>query len=316
MQTAYLIFALCSGALCAFLGTLRAEDRRLPCLALLLGGLLGVLCARLTYFIFQLGGMLAEGWLHALFSASDTYWSFWGGCAGGVLGLVLSCRLLKAPAAPSLNTAAPWLALLSALLRGGFWLLTDAMERLGEALEEPIPLLTVQNAWGENYLVLFTIEALCCLLAFAFSLRAPEENRFLRTALALSLPQVFLSLLRGDSYYLWFFLNVEHLLWALTVLGMLIFCGVRRRFADHPWRPLWVAVGCFTVVGICEYLLDKYDTLISRIFPDYYAGAYEAAGMADKLPRLFYLLIIAALLALGWTVHAAFRKSEKRTARS
>ena len=84
-----------------------------------LGTILGVVFAKLVYYLAMIDFMVMNGWLKSLVDINMGTFSYYGGVAGFCLGIVLSARLTRRKPTDLLNAYAPAGLLLAALARFG-----------------------------------------------------------------------------------------------------------------------------------------------------------------------------------------------------
>ena len=259
----YYVWMLLSALLCtALYGFAARKTRRavpLCLLTLVLGTVLGAVCAKLVYYLTQIDFMIANGWLQSLVNPAPTEWCFFGGAAGVGVGAWLAAKLLKVKPAAALDAFAPAAALMVALSRFAAYFLQEEMIGLGEYMENPalcfFP-LTVVNEWEEHYLAVFMLEGLCALVVTAFSLGVFKEKRFLRTVFYLCLPQIICESLHSDSIS-WLFVRVEQLLSMLTMAAVLLVYTVQMGKRKLRWLPIAVCAACAGLFVGVEFALDK-----------------------------------------------------------
>jgi prolipoprotein diacylglyceryltransferase len=134
---------------------------------LLLGALLGLACARVTWVLCRINTR------PALFSLRYNELSYYGGVAGVILAVVLSAKLFGRPVRDTLNTFAPMGALIAAVTRFGEGFL--GLLGMGQMMEEGIFFpVTAEIAWDEYYSefypAVFMLEGLFSLAAMVLSL--------------------------------------------------------------------------------------------------------------------------------------------------
>lgn len=261
-MTNYYLWMLLSALVCTALYGFLARKLHRPALApltLALGAVLGIVCAKLVYYVTQIDFMIANGWAQSLVNMDPAEWCFFGGAVGVALGACLAAKVLGAKPMESLNAFAPAGALMVALSRFGGYFLQDAMIGLGEYVENPalcfFP-LTVVNEWEEHYLAVFMLEGLCALIVTAFSLGCFREKRFLRTVFYLCLAQIICESLHSDSIS-WLFVRVEQLLSMITMAVILLVYTAQMGRRKLRWLPLVICAACAGLFVGVEFALDK-----------------------------------------------------------
>lgn len=226
-------------------------------LLLVLGSVLGFVCAKLLYIMLMLPfvrdlGMFFQG------SQIDKL-SYYGGVAGVVFAAFLVAKITGIPVRRFLNRFAPAGAFMAAMARfAEFYLGTLGV---GDYMEEGgfFP-LAVANKWGEYYLAVFIFEGLFSLIAMVLAfLHNRDKDCFVRTLFYLCLPQIFCESLRNISIS-WLFVRAEQLLCYLFVEAVLIAWSLRIRGTRKQWYLPFAAglVVCALTVGE-EFALDKSD---------------------------------------------------------
>ena len=211
-MTAYLITmgisALCVSAFFYFL-LRKSPDLRpgkalsLSACTLLLGGALGILSAKLFYFLFNFFYVIEQDAAAFWLSLRTEDLSYYGGVAGVCLAAALSAKLFGLKAGKLLNAFAPAGVLMAAAARFSEYFLYPT--GTGISLENPLPFpLAVNIVWSEDYtesvLAVFVFEGILSLAAFVLCLKHWEEpRRMLRTLFYLCLPQILLESLRCNT---------------------------------------------------------------------------------------------------------------------
>lgn len=214
-----------------------------------LGTLLGLVLAKLVYYLAMIDFMVMQGWAKSLVDVTMGTFSYYGGLAGFCLGVVLTARLTRQKPMELLNAFAPAGVLLAALARFGEGLLEGVGIRDMLFWEHPehcfFP-LAVSNEYGEWLYAVFMLEGLLTLVVLVLCLTLFKKHRFLRSLFYLCLLQILCESLRSDSFT-WLFVKVEQLMCMLgAVAVLLVYCvkspGVRQR-----WMPI---VYCFPVAAV------------------------------------------------------------------
>ena len=214
-----------------------------------LGTLLGLVLAKLVYYLAMIDFMVMQGWAKSLVDVTMGTFSYYGGLAGFCLGVVLTARLTRQKPMELLNAFAPAGVLLAALARFGEGLLEGVGIRDMLFWEHPehcfFP-LAVSNEYGEWLYAVFMLEGLLTLVVLVLCLTLFKKHRFMRSLFYLCLLQILCESLRSDSFT-WLFVKVEQLMCMLgAVAVLLVYCvkspGVRQR-----WMPI---VYCFPVAAV------------------------------------------------------------------
>lgn len=266
----YYLWMLVSALVCTALYCFQARKlpRVLPLLTLVLGTVLGTVCAKMVYYLAQIDFMIANGWLQSLLNPDPAEWCFFGGAMGVCLGAYLAAKLMKIQPAAALDAFAPGGALMAALARFGCYFLQDAMIGLGEYVDAPalcfFP-LTVVNEWDEHYLAIFMLEGLCALIVTGLSLGCFKQKRFIRTVFYLCLPQIICESLHSDSIS-WLFVRVEQLLSMITMAVILILYMAWMGPGKLRWLPIAICAACAGLFVGVEFALDKTSWPIPLIY--------------------------------------------------
>ena len=227
-------------------------------LTLLLGIVLGVVCARVSYCVLQLDYVQAYGLNECLFSDDMSMLSYYGGMAGVVLAAVLAAKCTGNKVMDALNAFAPAGALMAALARFGEYFLD--LLCAGRYIEDErlffFP-LAVPNEFDEWYVAVFMIAGLFSLVAAGLSLFRFKEKRFLRTLFYLCLPQIFCESLRNQSLIWTEFLRVEQLFCMIAMEVILILYGIWAKGQKKRFLPAIVGLICAGVFVAVEFALDK-----------------------------------------------------------
>ena len=303
--SAYLIMmGISAAAACAlFVFSLRKNpdirsSKALPLAAcvLLLGTVLGILGAKLFFFLFRFFYITEQGIGNFWFSLKTEELSYYGGIAGVTLAAVLSAKVFGLRPGRVLHAFAPAGALMAAAARFAEVFLFPT--GTGIYLENPLPFpLAVGVAYSEDYteyvLAVFAFEGLMSVIAFVLSLVHREEpRRFLRTLFYLCLPQILLESLRADAINL-LFVHMEQLLCYLFVEGVLIFYGWKGgRKSVVSWIPALAGLVVCGCVIAEEFMLD------GKIR---FGGAYVS-------PWITYSLMAAGLVLLAVMEHRGNRR--------
>lgn len=291
----YLLYMGISALVCAIFHYFLARKEKRPLLlslvTLLLGVILGVVCAKLLYFVVQIEYTLTEGALEALLSTQIDQFAYYGGVAGVCFGAALAGKIVGIKGIRALNIFAPAGALMAGLARFGesFFGLTFA----GNLIENEslcfIPLAVV-NEWEEWYWAVFVFAGLSSLAVFFFSLLKFGQHRFVRTLFYLCLPQILWESMRNQSFVIIEFVKVEQLLCMLLLETVLVLYGVwAKDRTKKPFLPAFVGLLCAGLFVALEFALDKTD-----------------------IPHLAtYAVMVLGLGVLGWMECIGFKKIAK-----
>ncbi len=262
---------------------------------LILGTVLGLLGAKLFYFIFRFFVIVEIGVGRYWSSLQTEELSFFGGVAGVTLSVFLTAKIFHLPARQTLNSFAAAGALIAAAARFAEYFLFPT--GLGDILENPLPFpLAVNVFYGEDYsesmLAVFMFEGIASLIACVLSVvHRDEPRRFLRTLFYICLPQIILESLRTDTIDI-LLLHVEQLVCYLFVQGVLIWYGFKcgkRRFAS--WIPALVGLVVCGLTIAEEFMLE---------------GKILLNG--EPVPRLLtYSVMAVGLIALAVVEHIGNR---------
>ena len=271
----------------AFLLTFRPLKKKAPAslLFLILGPVLGILFGKALYLIVRIVSVLVEGGGLML----DPSWlpieaeqmTFYGTGAGICVAVAVSCRCFGIAPKEGLDHFAVFGAIYLGLARCCSLVLSQDMIGLGMQLEEPERLpafLTYVNEWSEGYLRVFLLEALAAFIIAGCSFAFFRKDRFVRTLFWICLAQVLLENLHSDSLTWFFFLRVEQLLCAITVLVLLIRSGVRLKKA-------WPTVAGVAGIGLLVFVIwamDKSDLPMGLLY-GLMAAALAGMGVAECL---------------------------------
>ena len=232
-------------------------------LTLILGAVLGIVCAKLFYCLTQIqyfrDDVNQAGLWQALIPDDMAKMSFYGGAMGVILGAVLAAKITGNGVAGALNAYAPAGALMAALARFGeyFLGLLCAGSLHMDAEWTHSFLLAVPNRWNTWYLAVFSLAGVVYLIVCALSLFLLKKKRFVRTVYYLCLPQIMLESLRNQSLIFHEFVRIEQLLCMIVMVAILILYGVwagnrqKKRFL-----PALLSLVCAGVFVAAEFALD------------------------------------------------------------
>lgn len=291
--TAYLITmgvcAVCVSALFVFLLRKSAgirTEKALPLGAcvLVLGTVLGILSAKLFYFLFYFFHILEQGAGTFWLSLKTEELSYYGGVAGVCLAVALSAKIFGFRSAKILHTFAPAGVLMAAAARFAEYFLYPT--GTGVVTETPLPFpLAVSIVWSEDYIeyfpAVYVFEGIFSLIALALCLKHRDESRcVLRTLFYLCLPQVLLESLRADAIRL-LFVRMEQLLCFLFVEGVLVWYGWkggRKHFAS--WVPALAGLAVCGCTIVEEFMLDGKIRIGGSYVSPWITYSLMAAGLA------------------------------------
>ena len=249
------------------------------------GVLLGILGAKLFYFLFRIFYLMDLGAGAFWLSFHTEELSYYGGVAGVTLAVFLAAKCFRLSPRSTLNAFAAAGALLAAAARFAEVFLFPT--GLGAYLDEPLPFpLAVSVVYSEDYtesiLAIYNFEGLVSLIAFALALvHRNEPRRFLRTLFYLCLPQILLESLRTDAINL-LFVHIEQLLCYLFVEGVLVWYGFRcgaRRFSS--WIPALAGLAVCGLTVMEEFMLEGKILLNGSFIPQWITYALTVLAVAE-----------------------------------
>ena len=252
-------------------------------LILLLGIVLGLVCARLSWILMRFNAFQARD----LFSLRYDELSYFGGLAGVILAVWLSAKITGQSGRTVLNTFAPMGDLMAAVARFAEGFLGEygvgyVEEWFEKGLFFPV---TIGIAWdeyeSEYYLAVFMLSGIFCLIAMIVSLfRSREKHRLARTLFYICLPQIFLESLRMMSIN-WLFVRVEMLLCFLFCEAVLVFYALRANPKKlRSWIPALIGLLTCGVVIVAEFTLDGKITLGGQYISKWIVYGAEIAVLA------------------------------------
>jgi hypothetical protein len=284
--TAYLLFMGCSAVLCV-LWFFMASRKKMPAgkagalsaLTLVLGIALGIVCARLVWFLCRINTR------PVLFSLAYYELSYYGGVAGVVLAVFISAKILKLDVRETLNRFAPMGAFMAAMARfaEGFLGMIGVGAWMEEGVFFPVTVEFVYDeTYSEFYLAVFMLEGIFSLIAMVLCLyHRNERDRFLRTLFYLCLPQVFCESLRAQSIQ-WLFVRSEQLFCFLFCEGVLFWYGLRKKGPVSFLKRWGAALTGLLVCGLiitAEFALDGKILINGEIIPKWITYAFFLAGL-------------------------------------
>lgn len=270
MTTTYILALAIGAVLCAglFAWKLRRGGMKptLALIALPLSAALGVVMARISYFLLEYRDITVRyDGLGGLLSTKPDEFCFLGGCAGVVLAILLTAKITRQKGSALLDAFAPCGALMAAIARACEGLL-DPMTMIGlgawveNEAHQFFP-LAVEIEWVGTFYAIFMLEALLALLCAAGSFLISHRGGFrpgqvfLHTAFFLALPQIFTEQILG-KYMAWGFVRIEQLLCALIVFAITLYPCIRRRKLN-AFLPALGCLVCAAVLIWMEFTLDN-----------------------------------------------------------
>ena len=257
------------------------------------GTLLGLVLAKLVYYLAMINFMVMYGWLESLVDVTMGTFSYYGGVAGFCLGVVLSARLTRQKPMELLDAYAPSGLLLAALARFGEVMLDGVGTRDMLYWEHPehcfFP-LAVSNEYGEWLYAVFMLEGLLTLGVLVLCITRLKKQRFLRSLFYLCLIQILCESLRSDSFT-WLFVKVEQLICMLGAVGVLLVYGVKTPGTWRRWMPIVYCVPLAAVFVVLEFALN---------------------GKIPLSKPLCYGVMVAGLVVLSLIENWAFKRMEAK----
>ena len=287
------VSVLLSGAVHYFLTGSLKKRGLLTCLTLLLGTLLGAVCAKLGYCVIQFEYAMGYGFVDTLISDDMSMMSYYSGMLGVILGALLAAKCTSNQVMPALNAYAPAGALLASLARFGEHFLD--MICAGNYVEDEALCFfpfAVSNEWDEWYVAVHLFAGAFYFIIFLASLLKFREKRFLRTLFYLCLVQVFLESLRNQSLIWSQFVRAEQLICMLVVEAILILLGARAKGEMKRFLPAVTGVVCAGIFVAVEFAVG------GKLF------------VGTPIP-VFYAVMIAGLLILALMESWLIRRQPK-----
>ncbi|NLD33307.1 MAG: hypothetical protein GX653_00185 [Clostridiales bacterium] len=265
-ESVYLLTLGTAAAMGAGLYTRMARGRGLKSAALwlppVLAILLGVLCARVFYFLVRVDYLLpTQGWA-GLMDLRPQGMALGGAVIGVLLGGLLAARLVRVDVHRVLDwLAAPaaWTLLVARL--GEYFVDRGQGAYVRKATQQFFP-LAVKNQWDEWYYAIFMLEALFALALVLVALYGREAGggrRWQRVLLLLFLTQVFAESLRAETIK-WGFVRVHQLFAALGIAALMLgWARAARRRGRGSCLPCLAVLlaGVGLLIGI-EFALDRW----------------------------------------------------------
>ena len=266
---AYLLFLSGSAVVCFALYALMLKTRNgqsggqavlQSAIALGMSAVLGLVGAKLLYFIFRFTYILRLGIGSYFFSLKADELSYYGGMAGVCFGVFLSAGILGRKPVQALNAFAFPGALLAAMARfAEYWL---GSLGTGDYLDDPLPFpLAVSEVWNpdfpEYYLAIFMLEGIVYLRVALFAWQNREDRLcFVRTVFYLCLSQIICESMRAQSIR-WLFVRYEQLLCYLVCEGILIAYAVRgKKQHSGNWQATVFGLVVCGLTVLEEFMLD------------------------------------------------------------
>ena len=187
-----------------------------------------------------------------------------GGCVGACAGVALAGRLGRGEAFDTLDAFAPC----GALILAGFRMGEAFLGTLGAGPYLPEGSLLARfpfaltNSWGEQYLAVYTFEAIWAVAAAVHALAvkpARSGDVFRRTAWLLAAGQIFLEDLRSRGMMMGF-VHTEQVLCAV-ICAALCFFACRRR---GRYDALWATLALIALFGVTEFGRQKANSAFLR----------------------------------------------------
>ena len=224
--------------------------------------ILGVLFARVFYFLARLDYMLLQrGWA-GLWDLRPQGLALGGAVIGVLLGGWLGARVVGVTAhrvLDWLSAPAAWALLVARL--GEYFVDRGQGAYVRQAAQQFFP-LAVKNQWDEWYYAIFMLEALFALVMVLVALygrQAGGARRWQRVLLLLLLTQVFSESLRAETIK-WGFVRVHQLFSAMGIAALMLWWAWKAHRNGRGWCLPELAVlliGVGLLIGI-EFALDRW----------------------------------------------------------
>ena len=252
------------------------------------GLLLAFVLGKLLYLVFHLELASLEGaWLRL----DPTEFSFTGCLAGFALGVLLTARVRKLPAAQVMDCFAVPLCVLAAFVRfaeifagelGLAEMATFGLEEISDGSLLAFFPLAIRDQWGMWLFALSTLETLGALFAAFLVIRrrarSARNGSILRDGMLFELALYVLCLF-GMFFetakiisVVFYFVHLEQLFSVLVMLVLLVrlCCLLSRTGRPRPWLPLVFFLLCIALNGFAQYFMDKawqfYEIIPENIF--------------------------------------------------
>lgn len=308
MTFSYFLFLGIGAVICTGLFAWKLDRQNLsPALApvaLVLALVLGTLLSKVLYVLLLFPSLFDNYGIAALWRTEPTEFSFFGGCAGVCLAVLLAAKWLHQPTTKTLDAFAPCGALMVAFARAGVaFMAPNQVLGLGAFVEnESLWFFPVaRESFGMWFFAIFMLEAVfalvCAAVSFLLSARPARHpgHPFLHTVFFLALPQIFCEQLL-NSYMQWGFIRIEQLLCGLVVLGIILYACVRHGNGFASFVPAVLTVVCMLGLIDLEFMLDN----------KYLFGL-------ELGPITCYLLMLVLLGVMAWLFLWAFRRMNKKS---
>ncbi len=270
MNISYFIGLGMSAAICTglFAWKLHRSGRtsQTALLALPLAVFLGLVMAKVCYFLLEFRDQYVTYGLAGLWTDRPTEFSFIGGCVGVVLAVMIAARLKRQEILPVLDAFAPCGALMVAMTRACEGLLDPmCLVGMGEFVSDEklcfFPIAVENEMLYSWFYAVFMLEAAlamgCALGSFLISRKekfAPGRV-FLHTVFFLALPQIFSERMLGKCMD-WGFVRIEQLLCAVIVFAIILYACIKRGgLVDYV--PAALCLLCVAVLIWIEFTLDN-----------------------------------------------------------
>lgn len=276
--------------------------------ALPLGLILGLVVSKAGYFLLELRDQYTRYGMAGLFTDRPSEFSFYSGCVGVVLAVLLAARLTKQRPMQVLDAFAPCGALMVAFTRACEGLLDPmSLVGMGNFVENmdlwffpvavEIPML--YSAFYAVFMLEAVLALICAVGGFLISWKRTfaAGRVFLHTLVWLSLPQVVVERLLSQCMR-WGFVRIEQLLCAVTAFAVLLYACVKLRGGWRAYVPVLICLVCMVVLIDMEFTLDN------------------KPFFGLELPTVVcYTVMIAMLLSMGGlSLYAFHRLNRKQTA--
>ena len=293
---------------------------------LVLGTVLGLLCARAYYMLARFDLFNEIGWDH-FFRAEDEelkYWgaangaAFWGAVGGVCLAALIAARVSGEKVSALLDALAPSAALAIGLSRFGEYGIGEGIGPDVEAESLFFFPLAVANKWEEWKFAVFMLEGVVALVIFALLMtrgrRLKDGYRARMFLILYSSCQIVLEALRRDNFLRWLFVRVSQLASAAVLAGILV-VGLIRWARKHGTRGAGGRLTGKTLLNLVK-MLFSYFALLILYWLVILGRPLVEEGETLALSTLWYELITSAwpltlLILVGLLCATVFRKPGK-----
>ena len=240
---------------------------------LILGTVLGLLCARAYYMLARFDLFNEIGWDH-FFRAEDEelkYWgaangaAFWGAVGGVCLAALISAKASGEKVSALLDALAPSAALAIGLSRFGEYGIGEGIGPDVEAESLFFFPLAVANKWEEWKFAVFMLEGVVALVIFVLLMtrgrRLKDGYRARMFLILYSSAQIVLEALRRDNFLRWLFVRVSQLASAIVLAGLLIF-GLIRWARKHGTKGAGGRLTGKTLLNMLKMLVPYFAVLM------------------------------------------------------